>query len=109
MRCAGQSPLCPTVHHVPITQLCVGRTGQIPPPVQFVLGRRWFALYLHRNQEETWRYRLMGAVICTGEVGLKEARSFSMPSRSRNRTLELNSRDRTWREWNSFCLKCRGI
>lgn len=69
MWCARQSPLCPTAHHAAIAQLCVGRTGQIPPPVQLVPYRRWFALYHHRNQEETWRHRLMGAVICTGEVG----------------------------------------
>lgn len=63
MWCARQNPPCPTVHHVPIAQLCVGRIGQIPPPVQLVPDRRWLALYLHRNQEETWRHWLVGAVI----------------------------------------------
>lgn len=50
----------------------------------------------------------MGPVVYTGVVGLKEAHLFLIPSRTQQWTLELNSRERTWREWISFCPKCKG-
>lgn len=59
-------------------------------------------LYLHINQRRPGY---------TGSWALPSAQVWWVLrtlSRSQNRTLELNSREWTWREWVSFCPKCRG-
>lgn len=98
MWCARQSPLCPTAHHAAIAQLC-GQGWADSPTCAACAIQKVVCIVPSQKPRGDLETLALGCCHRIGEVGLKEARSFSMPSRSLNRTLELNSRERTWREW----------
>lgn len=88
-------------------QLCAGKTNLNLQPLQFVLDRMWLGLCAFtktRGDLETQAPRFC----CLHGCGWVSREHIHLQCHLGHRLLGLNSRERTWREWISFCPKYRG-